>query len=82
MVNEACGHGAGPGFACPAVSWTLPSPACTSPALETKLLLLQDAMKAPRETVMYLPAIIPDGSRPDYLVTVDVDPASANFSQV
>lgn len=44
--------------------------------------LVQDAMKAPRETVVYLPAIIPDGSRPDYLVTVDVDPTSTTFSQV
>lgn len=45
--------------------------------------MVQDAMRAPRETVMYLPAIIPDqSSRPDYLVTVDVDPASQTFSQV
>lgn len=39
-------------------------------------------MQGPRETVVYLPAIVPDQSRPDYLVTVDVDPASASYSQI
>ena len=28
-----------------------------------------------------VPAIIPDGSRPDYLATVDIDPASPTYSQ-
>ena len=30
---------------------------------------------------MYLPLIVADGSRPDYLATVDVDPASPTYSQ-
>lgn len=35
-----------------------------------------------RETLIYVPAIVADGSRPDYLATVDVDDQSATFSQV
>ena len=31
---------------------------------------------------MYLPCVVPDHSRPDYLATVDVDPTSATYSQV
>ena len=31
---------------------------------------------------MYIPCIVPDKSRPDYLVTVDVDPKSNTYSQV
>ncbi len=44
--------------------------------------IAQDAMKGPRETLVYLPAIVPDQSRPDYLATVDVDPSSNTYSQV
>jgi hypothetical protein len=44
--------------------------------------LSQDATKGPRETILYLPAIVADGSRPDYLATVDVEPGSNTFSQV
>ena len=35
-----------------------------------------------REKIVYLPCIIPDKSRPDYLATVDVDPDSPTYSQV
>ena len=36
-----------------------------------------------REALLYVPAIIADGSgRPDYLATVDVDPASPTYSTV
>ena len=35
-----------------------------------------------REKIVYLPCIIPDKSRPDYLATVDVDPESPTYSQV
>merc|ERR1711862_794055 len=35
-----------------------------------------------REKIVYLPCIIPDKSRPDYLATVDVDPKSPTYSQV
>lgn len=42
----------------------------------------QEALQAPRETLLYLPAIVQDRSRPDYLVTVDVDPNSSQYSQV
>ena len=31
---------------------------------------------------MYLPCIVPDKTRPDYLATVDVDPSSPTYSQV
>ena len=31
---------------------------------------------------MYLPCVVPDHTRPDYLATVDVDPASPSYSQV
>jgi hypothetical protein len=31
---------------------------------------------------VYIPCIVPDKSRPDYLVTVDVDPKSNTYSQV
>lgn len=44
---------------------------------------LQDAKeKGPRETLLYVPAIIPDQSRPDYLATVDADPESKTYSKV
>ena len=45
-------------------------------------LASQDAIRAPPETLLYLPAIVTDGSRPDYLVTVDVDPKSADYQKV
>jgi len=35
-----------------------------------------------REKIVYLPCIIPDKDRPDYLATVDVDPQSPTYSQV
>ncbi|KAK9830616.1 hypothetical protein WJX81_005797 [Elliptochloris bilobata] len=41
-----------------------------------------EATKGPREALVYLPCVVPDGSRPDYLATVDVDPASSSYSQV
>ena len=34
-----------------------------------------------REALIYVPAIVPDGSRPDYIATVDVDPESETYSQ-
>ena len=36
----------------------------------------------PRETLAYVPAIIPEGDRPDYLCTVDLDPDSPTYSKV
>ena len=43
-----------------------------------------DAIKAPPETLAYVPAIYvgTDVKKPDYLATVDVDPNSDTFSQV
>ncbi len=41
----------------------------------------QEAVKGPRETLIYLPAIVADGSRPDYLATVDVNPESPTYSK-
>ncbi len=44
---------------------------------------LQDAFKnGPREMLLYVPAIVPDGSRPDYLAVIDVDPHSETYQQV
>ena len=42
------------------------------------------AMKAPPETLAYVPAIYvgTDIKKPDYLATVDVDPSSPTYSQV
>ena len=34
-----------------------------------------------REKIVYLPCIVPDKDRPDYLATVDVDPESPTYSQ-
>lgn len=42
----------------------------------------QEATKGPREKLLYVPCIVPDHSRPDYLATVDVDEASPTFGQV
>lgn len=43
-----------------------------------------DAMKSPRETLAYMPAIYAgtETKKPDYLATVDVDPKSKTYSQV
>jgi selenium-binding protein 1 len=43
-----------------------------------------DAMKAPPETVAYVPAIYAgtDIDKPDYLATIDLDPKSKTYSQV
>ncbi|MEW5298769.1 MAG: hypothetical protein WDW36_001852 [Sanguina aurantia] len=35
-----------------------------------------------REKLLYLPAVVADKSRPDYLATVDADPDSTTYSQV
>eukprot|EP01026_Neomeris_dumetosa_P036034 TRINITY_DN2897_c0_g1_i3.p2 TRINITY_DN2897_c0_g1~~TRINITY_DN2897_c0_g1_i3.p2 ORF type:complete len:203 (-),score=14.91 TRINITY_DN2897_c0_g1_i3:41-649(-) len=42
----------------------------------------EEAIKGPREKILYIPCIIPDQSRPDYLVTVDADPESPTYSTV
>lgn len=36
----------------------------------------------PREKLVYIPAVQLRKDKPDYLVTVDVDPDSSTFSQV
>uniref|UniRef100_A0A3B4WCR9 Methanethiol oxidase n=1 Tax=Seriola lalandi dorsalis TaxID=1841481 RepID=A0A3B4WCR9_SERLL len=43
-----------------------------------------DAMKGPREEIVYLPCVYrnTDILKPDYLATVDVDPKSATYCQV
>jgi selenium-binding protein 1 len=42
-----------------------------------------DAIKAPREKLLYIPGVRPHGStKPDFLATVDVDPESPTFSQI
>ena len=44
-----------------------------------------EAMKAPPEQIIYMPAIYCNtgsDTKPDYLATVDVDPNSPTYSQV
>ena len=36
----------------------------------------------PCEKLAYVPTIIPEGDRPDYLCTVDLDPDSPTYSKV
>jgi hypothetical protein len=43
---------------------------------------LEAKAHGPREALIYVPAIVADGSRPDYLATVDVDEGSATYGQV
>ena len=35
-----------------------------------------------KEKILYIPCIIPDKDRPDYLSTVDVDPESPTYQKV
>ncbi|CAK0773982.1 Methanethiol oxidase [Coccomyxa viridis] len=51
---------------------------CKGPGYATPM----EATKGPREQVVYLPLIYADGHAPDYVGTVDVDPASPTYSQV
>ncbi len=43
-----------------------------------------DAMRSPRETFAFVPAILTGtgAKQPDYMATIDVDPESASYSQV
>ena len=43
-----------------------------------------DAMKGPREKLIYVPAIYTNTSvkKPDYLATVDIDPESPTFCKI
>ena len=41
-----------------------------------------DAMKGPREQIVYIPCIQIDSTKPDYLATIDVDPTSSSYLQV
>ncbi len=45
---------------------------------------VQDAMRAPPETVAYVPAIYAGTGtqKPDYLATIDIDPKSARYGTV
>ena len=94
MVMNECKQHAGPGYASPLVcaeqkqrilhaNTLLQHPRALLLKYQDQIwfLKLQDAMRGPRETLVYLPAIVPDQSRPDYLATVDVDPTSATYSQ-
>ena len=57
-------------------------PRAVGSVVSGRRLLWQEAFLATKETILYLPAIVQDKSRPDYLVTVDVDPSSSQYSQV
>ena len=62
-------------------SWLLFSDSCAcGPGYASPL----DAMKGPREHIVYLPCIrtSPGVDKPDYLATVDVDPRSPTYSKV
>ena len=39
-------------------------------------------LKGETEKLLYIPCIIPGKDRPDYLSTVDIDPASPTFCKV
>lgn len=42
-----------------------------------------DAMHlSSHEELIYMPCIVPNGSRPDYVATVDVEPKSPTFCKV
>lgn len=58
-------------------SWYLVSRSLAS----TRFNLLQEATHGPREKLLYIPAVQTRKDKPDYLVTVDVDPESSTFSQ-
>ena len=46
------------------------------------LVYFRDAFNyGKKEKIVYLPCIVPDKDRPDYLATVDVDPESPTYSQ-
>jgi selenium-binding protein 1 len=51
---------------------------CSGPGYASPL----EAMKGPKESLLYIPAIVVGGQRPDYLATVDVDSSSTTYSQV
>lgn len=42
----------------------------------------EEAMKGPREEILYITCIQLDKTKPDYLSTVDVNPKSPTFQQV
>ena len=41
-----------------------------------------DAMKGPREKLLYVPCIYAGTGKPDYLATIDCDPDSPNYRTV
>ena len=43
---------------------------------------VQEALKAPRESLIYTVAIVPSKDREDYVLTIDTDPNSKTYSQV
>jgi selenium-binding protein 1 len=53
---------------------------CNGPGYATPL----DAMKGPREKIVYVPCIYNNTGikKPDYLATVDVDPESPDYGKV
>ena len=53
---------------------------CSGPGYATPL----EAMKGPREKIVYLPCIYNNTGikKPDYLATVDVDPESSDYGKV
>ncbi|KAI8519404.1 methanethiol oxidase-like isoform X2 [Branchiostoma floridae x Branchiostoma belcheri] len=57
---------------------------CSAPGCGPGYRTPLDAMKAPKEQIVYLPCIYRNTgiNRPDYLATVDVDPNSPTYSKV
>ncbi|KAI8519406.1 Methanethiol oxidase [Branchiostoma belcheri] len=57
---------------------------CSAPGCGPGYRTPLDAMKAPKEQIVYLPCIYSNTgiNRPDYLATVDVDPNSPTYSKV
>jgi selenium-binding protein 1 len=55
------------------------STCCKGPGYATPMEAFRNG---PREKLLYIPCIVPDKSRPDYLVTVDSDSESKTYSKV
>ncbi len=74
------------GAAAAAGSWLLPNPSTTAavPSKARSYASPREAIDAPRESLVYVPAVRVGTvvQEPDYLATVDVDPNSPTYSRV
>lgn len=71
FLERSAALGASAGLA--NVAWGQPGPGYASP---------REAVRGPRESLLFVTALCPGSDRPDYLAVVDVDPKSKSFSSV